>query len=167
MLKPHPPSPLGEKETDCFLIVATTRAFLICRSRVTPSGTDLAPTEPQRETADDGSDCAHRLWVRPGRLQCRARGGHSNSPAKVGIVKATKLATLVSKGTFPLTPGSGNDLTVNGAEVDIFDTASGGGGSFTHILDKSGWKALPECRHRESEAVHPTINARVGGSAQS
>ena len=64
---------------------------------------------------------------------------------KIALVKAGKLAKLVSKDptltTLP-TAGSGNDPTLVGAQVEIFDTIPGGGGSFTHLLDKTGWKGL-------------------------
>ena len=64
-------------------------------------------------------------------------------PAKVGLIKPAKLAKFVSKGDgFPLPVGPGQDPTINGAEINIFDTIFGVGGSFTHSLDKTGWVGL-------------------------
>src|SRR5260221_253927 len=63
---------------------------------------------------------------------------------KVGLVKPGKLAKLVSKDatlvTLP-TAGSADDPTLHRATGPIFDTLSTGG-SFTHVLDMTGWKAL-------------------------
>lgn len=66
-------------------------------------------------------------------------------PGKVSVVKAGKLAKLVSKATtpFPLPiPGSAEDPTVSGAQLDLFDTDFPGAGSVTFTLDKSGWTGL-------------------------
>lgn len=65
-------------------------------------------------------------------------------PAKLGLAKPGKLVKLVSKptaATLPA-PASATDPTVNGARLSFFDTALGGGGTVTFILDASGWTGL-------------------------
>jgi hypothetical protein len=73
-----------------------------------------------------------------------ALGADEPIPAKIGLVKPDKLAKFVSKSKtgFPLPSGLGEDPTVQGAEIAFFDTAAGGGGTFTHALPAAGWTAL-------------------------
>ncbi|MGH7785530.1 MAG: M28 family metallopeptidase [Candidatus Binatia bacterium] len=65
-------------------------------------------------------------------------------PAKLGLAKPGKLVKLVSKptaATLPA-PSSPTDPTLSGARLSFFDTAIGGGGTATFVLDASGWSGL-------------------------
>ncbi len=66
-------------------------------------------------------------------------------PGKVTIVKPGNIAKFVSKiptGVALPSPGSGEDPTVAGAELHLFDTTDPGAGEVTFVLHQSGWKGL-------------------------
>lgn len=64
---------------------------------------------------------------------------------KVSVTKTEKLAKFVSKsdvGFVLPAPGSPEDPTIGGAEIQFFDTAAPGAGHVTLALDASGWQGL-------------------------
>ncbi len=70
---------------------------------------------------------------------------------KVSVTKTAKLAKMVSKSDtgFALpAPGSPEDPTVGGAELQFFDTAAPGAGHMTSTLDATG-----PCYHTNQDEV--------------
>jgi len=64
---------------------------------------------------------------------------------KVAVTRANKLAKIVSRsqtGFILPTPGSGEDPTIGGAQLQLFDTAALGAGQITLRLDSTGWQGL-------------------------
>jgi hypothetical protein len=62
-------------------------------------------------------------------------------PGKIGIVKPTKLAKFVSKGTFTLPTGPDAPTTIGGS-LAYFDTIFSPAGGETHLLPQSRWIGL-------------------------
>lgn len=64
---------------------------------------------------------------------------------KLAVTKTGKVVKVVSKSDagFPIpAPGSLEDPTIGGAELQFFDTAAPGAGHVTFTLDASGWQGL-------------------------
>src|SRR6476660_7715253 len=74
------------------------------------------------------------LWAGP------AAAADNLIPGKIAIVKPTKLAKFVSKGTFTL-PGGADDPTLAGGSAQYFDTINGAGNN-TYLLPATAWKGL-------------------------